>query len=762
MVPKVAIPLPANRLGLALPCQIQVESGDCSSTMVRCARSRAHAHDFDVVEDHTASASNQHALINANVTLSSNPFALLDRPDTNTDRSPSDFIDSLTDKLKELHIYSPEKNRGDTSLRERCLTRSTIHTEIFPPFEVVREEAEECDNSAVETTHAQGPFLAKSPRVTDDGEGDPSLAETHASTAAATRQAPFEASFPSEEHHSPGNNHCVQLSIARHKAGQYDYVLSVDASATRIRSSQHQGDSSQRYGCNLLSQRQYSPASVCSQGKAANAYRFLATPLGDEELVPQDASPILAQEENMAVAEPIVRLVSPNMAGNQAAFNKDGQSNVTVAVVEQTQQKSTGGHEHVKESSVEVIDHPKTRVISVSTDESSDLAPSTPSRSTSASSQSRIEDSLEAIDRLEEQLELVDAAITPPSKSRRHQMLTVESSSAKKTDIGRTGPFVKREQPTKAGFKPAVSQARAAQRQSIAVVTAKATPESPVKAVTKRASVSRPTSLLPPKSPAKSTKAPTKPSFELPGEAVARRLKEQREARRAAQETATAAAVPQRTRSTKAPTRPNFELPGERISQRKREEQQAKLKAEEERQRQRREFKARPIKANLNSASYPRETATSRARQGKGSEPVEVEQSPPKRSSILGTPRTPLTRSGSIRSPQSRGRGISQATTASEASRATSTSTSSMSGKRSTLSAEELEQQKLKGRAVFQRDNCYVEDKERERREREINAKLAREQAAERSRQASREWAEKQRQRRKELAAADAVVQRAN
>ncbi|KAI8251406.1 hypothetical protein K4K58_008831 [Colletotrichum sp. SAR11_239] len=467
----------------------------------------------------------------------------------------------------------------------------------------------------------------------------------------------------------------------------------------------------------------------------------------------------------MAIAEPDIRLLSSTPVGNDTALNKTSQSGITVTIVEQTRpnqmEPSAKATENRKESSIDVLEHSKDRVISVSTDDSSFQAPRTPSRSTSASSQSRIEDSLEAIDRLEEQLELVDAAITPPSKPRRHQAANDGSLALNNSAIRRNGSSLNHG-PSSAGPKPVTSKTRPNQRKSVSIVDDKRATGSPAKATPTRSSVSRPTSLLP---PIKSTKPPTKPSFELPGEAVARRLKEQREARQAQQAqdkaAAAAAAAPQRRRSTKALTRPTFELPGEAISKRKREDREARLRQQEEDERKRREFKARPIRAKLNSASYPRETATSRARQGKASESSEaaqVEQSPSKRSSIIMTPRTPVTRTTSNRSPQARGRGLSQATVTSQISRGTSTSTTSM-GKRSTLSAEDLEQQKMKGREVFERDNGYLEDKERERRERELNAKLAREQAAERSRQASREWAEKQR--RKQLAAANAAARQA-
>ncbi|KAE9573732.1 hypothetical protein CGCF415_v014782 [Colletotrichum fructicola] len=680
------------------------------------SRARAHAHEFVVVEDDTATTdiSKQHASIDANI-------ALLDRHDTNTERSPHDFIDHLTDKLKELHIYSPKKNRGDRSLlpisnsRPTRLSVHSVDTEIFPLLEVVKEEAEDCDNCPAETIYAQGPIPAQPPRVI---EGVPSLAETNALTASASQaQDSFEASVPSEVFSA--------LNIPDHQRS-----LSIDL---------------------------HTQSSI--------ARHKAATPLGHEEVVSQPAHRYSEVEEAMAIAEPVVRLLSPTPVGNDTASNKTSQSGITVTIVEQTRpnqmEPSAKATENRKESSVDVLEHSKDRVISVSTDDSSFQAPRTPSRSTSASSQSRIEDSLEAIDRLEEQLELVDAAITPPSKTRRHQAANDGSLALNNPAVRRNGSLLNHG-PSSAGPKPVTSKTRPNQRKSVSIVDDKRATGSPAKATPTRSSVSRPTSLLP---PIKSTKPPTKPSFELPGEAVARRLKEQREARQAqqAQDKAAAAAAeaPQRRKSTKALTRPTFELPGEAISKRKREDREARLRQQEEDERKRREFKARPIRAKLNSASYPRETATSRARQGKASESSEaaqVEQSPSKRSSIIMTPRTQVTRTTSNRSPQARGRGLSQATITSQISRGTSTSTTSM-GKRSTLSAEDLEQQKMKGREVFERDNGYLEDKERERRERELNAKLAREQAAERSRQASREWAEKQR--RKQLAAANAAARQA-
>lgn len=556
------------------------------------------------------------------------------------------------------------------------------------------------------------------------------------------------------ENHTLGVDSGIKSSIARHQAGQYDYVLSVYGSknsAARNDLPPDLGEPTLNFGCNILVHNKPGRKSVCCQGKSANAYTILATPL-EEEDVSQGTSELQLEGSIMAIPEPVVRPVSP-VPTAEPVLNKASQSSVTAKVVEANQQ----------DSSPTVHEHPQDRVVSVSSEDSGQIL-HTPSRSTSAGSQSRIEDSVEALDRLEEELEAVDAAISP-SKPRQTRATTYDSAEKGDAAIRRSGSMMRRTQSTSQGTRPLNSERCGAPKRSVGVV--KEDSGSPAKTPSRKPPVSRPTSLLPPKPPAKSSRPPTKPSFELPGEAVARRIKEQREARLAqqearllqqAQEMSAAAAVPQRTRSTKPPTRPNFELPGEAISRRKREEREARLKAQEEEERRRREFKARPIKANLASASYPRETATSRARQNKGLDNGEVgkaTENPSKRLSTLGAPRASLARSASTKSPQTRGRGTSQASASTQVSRATSTSTSSMSGKRSTLSAEDLEQQKMRGKEVFERDNCYLEDKERERREREINARLAREQAAERSRQASREWAEKQR--RKQLAARPAA-----
>jgi hypothetical protein len=99
-------------------------------------------------------------------------------------------------------------------------------------------------------------------------------------------------------------------------------------------------------------------------------------------------------------------------------------------------------------------------------------------------------------------------------------------------------------------------------------------------------------------------------------------LKEKREARQAQRESSEDTVVrstsgPKIVRSSKPPTRPTFELPGEAISRRKREAQEARLKAQEEEERARREFKAKPLRTSVVPSVVPRDTVASRARQSK-------------------------------------------------------------------------------------------------------------------------------------------------
>jgi hypothetical protein len=289
-------------------------------------------------------------------------------------------------------------------------------------------------------------------------------------------------------------------------------------------------------------------------------------------------------------------------------------------------------------------------------------------------------------------------------------------------------------------------------------------------AATKRPLAKRPLSLLAPKEPLKSSKPVTRPArFELPGEAIARRLKEQREARisqRASSADITAhpvvaKATAPKIKSTKAPTKPaTFELPGEALSRKKREAHEARLKAQEEEEKRRREFKAKPLKrASIVPSVVPRETAASLARRSLAGMPDgdaagDGKLTVSKRASVVSAHRPSMVASSQSLANASAPRAHVPGA-ANQAVRKASTYGPSMSGLQAErkVSVEDVQAQRQRAKDIYRRDARAMEEAERERREKEDAARKAREEAAERGRQASREWAE--RMMRKKMAGKD-------
>ncbi|KAK4241093.1 hypothetical protein C8A03DRAFT_30810 [Achaetomium macrosporum] len=522
----------------------------------------------------------------------------------------------------------------------------------------------------------------------------------------------------------------TEEQLSKHQEGQFEWLLSIpvktSAKECRPRDESHgdaeprRGEKTLYFGCNLVHRRSLSGASLRENGKSTDVYTLLATRIGSKEKVATDMSAEMEHVENAA--------------------------------------------EHLEVG----LDVPRDGAAGGSVGE--------PSRPVS-----RIEDSVEALDKLEEEIE----ALTEVAQLER--VLSPDGANpVKQTPTGGKSTPMKRATSVKAGASS--GRGKAVERSS-SVRKATSTPsatedEKAAAGGSTGRKVPRPASLLPPKPPARSSKPPTVPAFELPGEAVARRLKEQREQRRSQQispEQAAALAAaysPSKphVKSNKPPTRPTFELPGEAISRKKREEHEAKLRAQEEEERKRRQFKARPIRASLAPSSVPRETLASQLRQKQrqtetstDSNSTTITLTTKKRQSTAAPATTTTTTTTSTSTSTStattlptRGRGptTDQDHPAGQhdlSSRATSTSTASIhrsgstasgrsgQSKRSTISAEEAAQQKQRGKEVFARDNSFTAERERERRERENAAKLARQQAAERSRMLSREWAEKQR-----------------
>ncbi|KAF2625285.1 hypothetical protein BU25DRAFT_118049 [Macroventuria anomochaeta] len=242
----------------------------------------------------------------------------------------------------------------------------------------------------------------------------------------------------------------------------------------------------------------------------------------------------------------------------------------------------------------------------------------------------------------------------------------------------------------------------------------------------------RPISMPP---PPKSTKPPTVPSFQLPGEATAARLKAQKEERLKRMEEAERTEKPT-TRPISMPpppkskqlTKPSFQLPGEATAARLKAQKEERLKRMEEAEAAKKAALAAPVRKPI--ARRPRESLLVRDAPGVSIPPPSKVEAPQRSTSLVS-------KRSSVIEPS--------------ASRSTSTSSANRNsillaaGSKSTVTPVDAAALKVKGKQVFNRDRIQKEAMERERKEKEEAAKKARAEAAERGRIASREWAERQR-----------------
>ncbi|KAI0378244.1 hypothetical protein F5Y04DRAFT_284000 [Hypomontagnella monticulosa] len=641
--------------------------------------------------------------------------------------SSDSTIDSLTTSLKKLQIdtEAPSNNTTwDNNLKNqgrRRLTRPAITANTFEVLETVLEDepqrASTSDPTATPSKNqyqfelpASGEEFADHPLVAIARKGIPSAKEQIAKHRGGWFKGLLSTSFPIE--HSASEPNAVPKSVKVH------------------------------FGFNLLPIQDNTEHNNSNETTSPTGFTILVSPLAPgQELLTDEEEPALGR--SMALAEPNHIHLAP--VKEVETLMADGNQQPT---------STSTSPARDKERHMEVINL---------------RSPSEPV--------ARIEDSVEALDKLEEQLEAFDVAahfreIIPPGAPGSRGKVPVQSLSVNHTGNARSvTPQPKRTTPVKPGSASVRIKATSEPRRSVRKSASMIFLDSPklkcedkplVQAPPRKPTTKGIASLLPPKQPPKPAKKPTIPSFELPGDEVARKLKEKREARASAQAAVEQLSKPtasslRRAKSAKLPTRPNFELPGEAISRRKREEREAQLKAQEEEERKRREFKARPIRSAAAPSTFPRETAASRARQSKANL---VENSAHQGLSNSNKGSSPITNTAS-RSPlsktnnqsQPRGRGLHPEPIGMQPSRGTSSSTAgSIGGQRSSVSTEDVQYQRLRGQEIYKQDNSWTKERERERREREALAKLAREEAAERSRQQSREWAAKQAKKRMTIA----------
>ena len=300
----------------------------------------------------------------------------------------------------------------------------------------------------------------------------------------------------------------------------------------------------------------------------------------------------------------------------------------------------------------------------------------------------RIEDSVEAIDAFEDAIEKVGELIPAIPEGPRSPKKAIKAGNAShiSNDDNKTGSNGSElTAPTKAA-RPSNTESRK--------MTTRATSKTGTPAKPKRiSSIHRA-----PFQPTKSTKPPTRSTFELPGEAVARKLKEQREARLKREEVGPTKKPVFRSRPVRlsqAPVVKQTTTSNARLSLAK-----ADFK------------KASPLRQRVSVDSNKRLSTLSQAKGTRPSLSKKTTGPVSLRSSIIGsTPHAP---------------GVSGTS-------------------RPAIAASDAAQLKLRGKEVFNRNRIELDERERARKEKEEAARKARAEAAERGRIASREWAEKQR-----------------
>lgn len=209
-------------------------------------------------------------------------------------------------------------------------------------------------------------------------------------------------------------------------------------------------------------------------------------------------------------------------------------------------------------------------------------------------------------------------------------------------------------------------------------------------------------------------------------------------------------------KSTKAPTKSTFQLPGEAVAAKlkaAREERARKEEEHKEEQNKRREFKARPAPKMKEMPTTVRQTASSRARESlmTGKELGGLTRASSVKESTMRNRPTPAATKRLSTVPQS----LSVSATADERRSAQALSvakrTSTISGGTAKPQESSVNSTVIrgtssgtkKGKEIFQRAAAEKEAAEKQKREKEEAAKKARAEAADRGRIASRLWSEK-------------------
>ena len=225
----------------------------------------------------------------------------------------------------------------------------------------------------------------------------------------------------------------------------------------------------------------------------------------------------------------------------------------------------------------------------------------------------------------------------------------------------------------------------------------------------------------------------------------------------------------QPAKSTKPPTRSTFTLPGEAIAEKLKIQREERLKREEEENAKKTTFKARPAPARLSMAPTVKMNTASKARmslaQGeklggklgrKSSGPVisrpagrisSVSSIKPHAVGSISTSTTATTKRRSTLSVLSSNKRSPLTTASTSTTHKPPVSISKTLSSRTSVLPGEVKTTTTKGKEVFHRGEVELEEREKAKREKEEMAKVARKEAAERGRVASRKWAERMRAR---------------
>lgn len=431
------------------------------------------------------------------------------------------------------------------------------------------------------------------------------------------------------------------------------------------------------------------------------------------------------------------------------------------------------------------VDSIKTRSPSKMTEllpepELSHLAQHTISR-TPARSPPRIEDSVEAIDALEDAMEQIveelptlralehsyslQSVAAPTSVSNARRETALDTTLMTKTPSKAKTPISK----IKSAAKPAPTRTTSGRVSAVmpvkkAPVVAKGTARpstlgtrstldakcgSPSvdaskrqsNMVPKRVDVTKLSTSKPAFVPAKSAKPVTTSTFALPGEAVAAKLKAQREERlkneaQQGRKVSDPVSKAPTVKSTKPVTTSTFALPGEAVAAKLKAQREERAKKEETPEEQpKKVFKARPVPKASRPSVLPRENKASQARMSLMTTSSDKENVAPRESMTLSVPKP--------RVDANKANSSVRRTTSVKTVIAPRISSLTL-GQKSTVTKEDAAQQKVRGKEVMGRVKAQVALAEKDRKDKEDAARKARADAAERGRQASREWAEKQ------------------